>query len=72
MKTSIEVAGNVKAALARRGVTQATAAAELEMSRVAFSRRVTRKVPFDVAELEALSVFLRVPYRSLVEVQEEA
>ncbi|MGK4189035.1 helix-turn-helix transcriptional regulator [Rothia koreensis] len=72
MKTSIEVAGNVKAALARRGVTQATAAAELEMSRVAFSRRVTGKVPFDVAELEALSVILRVPYRSLVEVQEEA
>ncbi len=71
MKTPLEVAGNVKAALARRGVTQAEAAEQLEMSRVAFSRRVNGKVPFDVAELETLSLFLRVSYRSLVEIQED-
>ena len=41
------------------------------MSRDAFSRRITGKVPFDVAELEALSRFLEVSYSSLVEIQED-
>ncbi|WP_126855804.1 helix-turn-helix domain-containing protein [Kocuria sp. HSID16901] len=71
MKTSLAVAGNVRAALGRRSVTQARAAEHLQMSRDAFSRRITGKVPFDVAELEALSRFLEVSYSSLVEIQED-
>lgn len=71
MKTSFAVAGNVRAALGRRSMTQARAAEYLKMSRDAFSRRITGKVPFDVAELEALSELLKVSYSSLVEVQED-
>lgn len=72
MRTTLEVASNVKAAMARRDATQVAAANYLQMSRDAFSRRVNGKVPFDVAELEALAVFLHVSYHSLVEIQEEA
>lgn len=62
------MADNVRAALARRRMTQGVAAEHLGISRDALSKRMNGKTPFDVAELERLSEVLDVPYSQLVEV----
>ncbi|MDN5639229.1 helix-turn-helix domain-containing protein [Rothia kristinae] len=68
MRTAQEVADNVRAALARRRMSQEAAAAGIGMSRAALNNRLNGKTAFDVAELERLSEVLDVPYSQLVEV----
>ena len=70
MDTAIEVAKNVRGALAREGWTHTRAAQSLGISRVAFSHRLHGRYSFTVAELQTLADALGVSYSSLVEVPE--
>ena len=70
MHTALEVAKNVKGALAREGWIHVRAAEALGMSRVAFSHRLNGRYPFDVLELQTLADALGVTYSSLVEIPE--
>jgi transcriptional regulator with XRE-family HTH domain len=62
------VADEVRAALARRRISQSALGVELGLSQSAVARRLTGEVPFDVAELSQIASFLEVPIASLVEV----
>lgn len=58
---SSQVGRNIRAELARAGKTQAQAAAVLNMSAMALSRRLRGDVAADINELYALADFLNVP-----------
>lgn len=60
------VADNVRAAMARRRVTQNALAADLDMTQQALSRRLTGAVAFNVDELHAAAAALDVPVTSLL------
>lgn len=53
-------AGNVRAEMARRRITQEMLAPILGISQPALSRRLRGQLPFDLDELEALARFLDV------------
>jgi predicted transcriptional regulator len=55
-----QVAGNVRAEMGRRNVTQMHLAQELGLTQAAVSRRITGKVPFNIEELAAVAVILDV------------
>jgi len=64
--TAVRVAGEVRAAMARRGVSQTALAAALGMSQAAVSRRLRGAIPLDVKELAAIAEILGVPMSVLV------
>lgn len=63
---SQHVAAEVRAAMARRRVSQSGLAAELGIAQSGLSRRLNGQVPFDIDELEKLSTFLEVPVGTLI------
>lgn len=63
---SQSVAFNVRAAMQRKGKSQAAAGAVLGLSQQAVSRRLVGKVAWDVAELGTLAEFLGVSVASLI------
>jgi transcriptional regulator with XRE-family HTH domain len=64
--TAASVAGEVRAAMARRRISQTALAEALGMSQAAISRRLTGTIPFDVAELSAIATILGVPLSALL------
>jgi transcriptional regulator with XRE-family HTH domain len=64
--TAVRVAGEVRAAMARRGVSQTALAGALGMSQAAVSRRLRGAIPLDVKELAAIAEILGVPMSVLV------
>lgn len=57
---------NVRAEMARRGVTQETLARKIGLSQAAVSARLRGRTPFDVNELTQISAILGVPAASLL------
>lgn len=55
----------VRAALARRRLSQSDLGQHLGLSQAAVSRRLLGEVPFDIAELAAVAAFLDVPLDAL-------
>lgn len=65
--TAVErVAANVRAELARKGITQSDLAAKLNKSQPFISRRLSGRVAFDVADLASIATVLDVSITSLV------
>jgi len=64
--TTQRVAAEIRAGLARRGLTQGDLAAALGLSQAAVSRRLTGEVPIDVEELTAVADWLGVPLSALL------
>ena len=60
------VAANVRAELARKGITQTDLAAKLCKSQPFVSRRLSGRVPFDVADLAAIASVLDIQIADLV------
>ncbi len=60
------VARNVRAELARRGLSQATIANSLGLSQAAVSRRLLGTTSFSIAELERVAEVLPVPIAVLL------
>ncbi|MBB3039989.1 helix-turn-helix domain-containing protein [Hoyosella altamirensis] len=61
------VAGNVRAELGRKRVSQAGASTSLNISQAAFSRRISGAIPFNVEELGKLAKLLGVPVHRFFE-----
>lgn len=61
------VAANVRAELARKGVTQSDLAAKLNKSQPFISRRLSGRVAFDVADLAGIAAVLNVSISSLLD-----
>ena len=57
---------NVRAEMARRGVTQMTLARKIGLSQAAVSARLKGKTPFDINELVQIAVALDVPLDALI------
>lgn len=57
---------NVRAEMARMGVTQVQLAAHLDMAQAAVSRRLTGATPWRIDELQAVAAFLGVPVTTLL------
>lgn len=64
------VAGEVRAHLARRGLSGNEAAIQLGWTQPYLSRRLSGRVPFNVADLAKLANFLEVPMSEFFEVPE--
>ena len=62
------VRANVRAEVARAGLSQTDLAEGLHTTQQAISRRMSGKVPFDVAEIEAIAEFLGIPVSALLPV----
>lgn len=62
-----QVAANVRAELARAGVSQATAAAWIGVTQPAMSARLHARVPFTVDEAAAIADGLGLPLATLVD-----
>lgn len=60
------MAANVRAELARKGISQSELAAKLNKSQPFISRRLLARVPFDVAELAGIAAILEIPMAVLV------
>lgn len=56
--TATRVGANVKAELARRGITQAQLAEQLGISNPSMTGRLQGKIPLDVNELEQIASYL--------------
>ena len=52
------VAANVRAELGRSRISQAKAAAAIEMSAPALSKRLNCQVPFDIDEIDAIAMLI--------------
>jgi transcriptional regulator with XRE-family HTH domain len=71
--TSLRVAAEVRAVMARQGCTQTALAERIERDQHFISRRLSGKVPFAVDELAAIATALDVPLTDLLgEQQTEA
>ena len=62
------IAANVRAELARKGITQTDLALRLKKSQPFVSRRLSGSVPFNVADLDSIATVLDISIASLVEV----
>lgn len=62
-----DVAGEVRAWMGRRNRSGRSVAAELGWTEIYLSRRLTGKVPFDVADLAALADLLKIPVSAFFE-----
>ena len=60
------VAANIRAELARQGISQTDLAASLRKSQPTVSRRLLGRVPFSVDELDIIADLLDVPMAQLV------
>jgi transcriptional regulator with XRE-family HTH domain len=60
------VAANIRAELARQGISQTDLAASLHKSQPTVSRRLLGRVPFSVDELDIIADLLDVPMAQLV------
>lgn len=60
------VGGNVRAELARRGISQATLARELGLPQTSVSARLRGVTPFDVNELARVASVLEVSVETLL------
>jgi transcriptional regulator with XRE-family HTH domain len=63
---SAQTGANVRAEMARRGVSQVKMAAALGLSQPSVSARLRGVTPFDVDELHAVADFLDVPVAALL------
>lgn len=63
---STQTGANVRAEMARRGVSQVKLAAALGLSQPSVSARLRGITPFDVDELHAVAAFLGVPLSALL------
>jgi transcriptional regulator with XRE-family HTH domain len=68
---SRQVAGEVRAVLARRQISGKQLASQLGMSQFAISRRLRGETPFSIDELAASAEFLGVPLTELLPSSEE-
>lgn len=64
--TAAAVGRNVKAEMARNGLTQGALAQPLRLTQPAISRRLNGDVPFNVTELAIVSRLVGVPLSRLV------
>lgn len=60
------VAGEVRAWMARRGVTQTVLSAGVHIGQSQISKRLSGKIPFDVDELDRIAEFLGVDMLTLL------
>ena len=63
---TITTAANVRAEMARRGVSQTTMAGQVGISQSQFSKRLKGIIAFDINELAAISASLDVPLEALI------
>jgi len=61
-----QVAANVRAELARKGIRASGLVSVLGISRTSIARRVSGQKPFDVAELIAIASLLDMPVTELL------
>lgn len=61
---SATIAANVRAEIARRGITQKQISEVLHLSQTGISRRLKGRVEFSGSELSALAAMLEVPVAS--------
>lgn len=64
------VAGNVRAELARGGVSQSVLARKLQRTQQYVSRRLVGNVPFNVDELDQIAQVLGIPVDAFLRVPE--
>lgn len=64
--TKDPTAGEVRASLARRGLSQDDLASHLGVSRAYVYRRVNGFVPFTIQDLRSIAAFVEVPLTSLL------
>lgn len=62
------VAGEVRAHLARRGMSALGAASQLGWTQPYLWRRLNGKVPFDVGDLQAIAKLLEIPVTAFFQV----
>lgn len=65
--TREEIAGNVRKALRRAGVSERVMAHRIGLPQSNFSRRMNSDVPFTVEQLAAIAAELGVPVATLLE-----
>lgn len=61
----VQVGANVRAEMARRGITQTQLAEQIGRSQPQLSKRLTGAIPFDINELTAVAEALSVPIEKL-------
>ena len=61
----VQVGANVRAEMARRGITQTQLAEQIGRSQPQLSKRLTGAIPFDINELTAVADALSVPIEKL-------
>lgn len=66
------VGANVRAEMARRGVSQAALGAVLGFKQPSISARLRGRTPFDINELHQVADFLGVPVETLLPAEEPA
>ncbi len=60
------VAANVRAELARRGISQTALAAKLQKSQPFVARRLSGRVALDVEDLAGIAAVLEIPMTELI------
>jgi transcriptional regulator with XRE-family HTH domain len=60
------IAAEIRAELARQGISQEALAQRIGRDQTWVSRRTTGAIPIDVAELEAIAAVLSVPVHQLI------
>ena len=63
---AILTGANVRAEMARRGVSQVALAEHMGKTQAAISARILGRVPFDINELTAVAAYLEVPITALL------
>ena len=63
---SARVGANVRAEMARRGITQTQLAGQIGKTQAQLSKRLAGQIPFDVNELTAVAGALGVPLTDLM------
>lgn len=63
---SAEIGANIRAEMARRGVSQTAMASQMGIGQSALSKRLAGTVPLDVNELAAVARFLNVDLSVLI------
>lgn len=66
MTTTAAVGANIRAELARRGLSQRTLTNVLDVSPTGVSKRLAGVTPIDVDELGKIAAFLGVPVTELI------
>ena len=61
-----QTGANVRAEIARRGMTQAEVAAAMGVSQSQFSKRLRGTIPFNINELSTIATLLDVPLGDLL------